>query len=138
VKPGEKLPDGAKETQVMSMDVIVDVKPQPLRELRPFHQATRDIPSTIKPEAQIVLHSLLACFEKQKSVKEGIVDDLVFGFEAGGVPAMCTLVGLRALEKEGYIGLKAPDNTPINFQSSSVLKAWVTYKQKLLDMVYDG
>ena len=137
-KGGPLVVKTSKEASVMSMDAVVDVKPQLLRTLRPFYAASQSIPGHLRPEAQIVLQLLFSCFEKQRGVREGIVEDLVWGFEQAGTPMKLSIVGLKHLMDAGFISLRAPDNEPVSFQSSSVLRAWVTYEKPLLDMVYEG
>ena len=81
-----ELPKEAKEASVMKLQATVDVKPQPLKTIRPFTAMIGDIPPLLRAEGKIVMQALFACFERQRYVKEGVVDDLVFGFEAGGIP----------------------------------------------------
>lgn len=133
-----ELPKEAKEASVMKLAATVDVKPQPLKTIRPFTAMIGDIPPLLRAEGKIVLQALFACFERQRVVKEGLVDDLVFGFDAGGIPKQLTLVGLKAISKLGYIKLTAPGHGTVDFESSHILKAWVTYEKKLLDLVYGG
>jgi len=132
--PAEAAPTA---TSVMTMEAVVDVKPQELRQLRPFFTASRDIPKTLPPEAQIVLQALMSCFEKQKRVEEGFVEDFVWGFEQGQIPRGCTIRGLRYLAKYEYIKFQAPDNTLLEINSTHIMSAWVRYQPKLLDLIYE-
>jgi hypothetical protein len=133
-----RAPEGtAQDVSVMGMEAAVDSKPQQLKIIRPFVQSIKNIPKTIPPEAQIVLQALLACFEKQKNVQEGLVKDLVWGFAQSGIPDACTLLGIRQLENLGYVKIQAPDNTIIRIESPHIAESWVRYEPKLLELVYD-
>lgn len=125
-----------KTKSVMTLEATVENKPQELRLLKPYFISSMAIPGSLSQQAQIVLHSLFSCFERQQSVKEGLLEDLVFGFEAAGVPIRLTIDGVRHLMNTGYLSLRDPHGEAIDFSSSKVLKAWVSYEPKLLEMVY--
>ena len=103
-------PVDSKVVSSSAIEAVVENKPQELRRLRSFFSASKQIPSTLKPEAQIVLQSLLSCFERQRNVQEGQLADLVWGFEQVGVPGPATVMGLKYLEAAGYVKFQAPDN----------------------------
>lgn len=125
-----------KERAVMGIEAVVEVNPQKLRVLRPFFQATAAIPGNLPAEAQIVLQLLFACFERQRTVKEGTLNDLTWGFAQAGTPEKLTIVGIKHLMKAGYVTLKAPDNEKLDFAATKILQAWVAYEPKLLELVY--
>ena len=128
------LPDlkNPPNKSVMKMEAVVDATPQPLRRIRPYALSQVHIPNDISAEAQIVLHNLLMCFDKQKGIQEGLIGDLLWGFAQGGIPENCTAVGLRDLEKVGFVKFQAPDNTYVKISDDSATKAWVRYQPKLL------
>jgi len=130
-------PEGAKAKSVMGMEVVVDSTPQPLRKLRNFAAACQSIPSSLKPEAQIVLQSVFSCFEKQRSVQEGLIGDLMWGFTQCGISEQLTFHGLKYLANDGYIKFQAPDGQFVDITSDQSGKAWVRYQDKLLNMVYE-
>lgn len=130
-------PEGSKIVSSFGLEAQVDVKPQELRKLRPFSSATKQIPSTLKPEAQIVLNAIFSCFDRQKSVQEGLIDDLVWGFEQAGIPGPCTVIGLKFLAADDYIKFQAPDNQFVEMTKENIAKLSVRYTPKLLNMVYE-
>lgn len=130
-------PEGAKPASVMTMEVAVENKPQALKMLRPYAAIMSDIPKSIQPEAQIVLHAIFACFDRQKSVQEGKVDDLVWGFEQAGIPAGATAMGLSLLEQHGYLKFQYEDNTPSTVDHTRWPESWVRYQPKLLELAYE-
>jgi hypothetical protein len=129
-------PEGSKVTSSMTMEAVVDATPQPLIVLRPFVQAVNRIPATLPAEAHAVLQALLACFEKQKCVSEGLIGDLIWGFAQANIAKECTYNGLRQLAKEGYIKFQAKDNSWVNMDDDKADSAWVRYQPKLLELVY--
>jgi len=121
-----QLPEGTQTTK------------QPLRTIKPFAKLVHSIPDLLKPEAQITLQALYDCFSRAGVVKEGLIGDLIWGFEQCGIPRQCTAAGLEALAASGYLKFQAPDNTFIEFSSDQIGKAWVRYEPKLLQNLYDG
>lgn len=131
-------PEDAKPaTSVMTLEAEVDATPQQLKIVRPYAVTQKEVPGNIAHEGQIVLHSLFACFDRQKSVQEGLIGDLVWGFSQAGIPPALTLVGLRILEKNGYVKFQAPDQSFVELNSDQSEKAWIRYQPKLLDLVYE-
>lgn len=132
-----QLPPGTvkKPGSVMSYDAVVDATPQKLKEVRPYAALIKDIPSDLSSEAQIVLHALFDCFERQKSVKEGKLVDIVWGFAQCGIAPQCTESGLGDLRKKGYLKMLMPDGAEIT-EGDRVDQAMVHYTNKLLSIVY--
>lgn len=133
-------PEGTKPVaSVMTQECVVENKPQELKKLRPFAVSSNKISGLLSAEAQIVLQALFSCFEKQKSVEEGKIKDLIWGFEKGGIPALCTLKGLIDLHKGGYIKFQYPDGTyEDSLSTDHAAEAFMRYTSKILDMVYEG
>jgi hypothetical protein len=131
-------PNGCKVTSSMAVEATVDVSPQPMRTILPYIKSVQNIPSTLSAEAQIVLQALLSCFEKQRNVSEGLIGDVMFGFDACNIPPLCTYAGLKDLHKEGYIKFQAKDNTYIDLESDKAGSAFIRYQPKLLELVYES
>lgn len=136
-----KAPEGAKQmAMTATMEAVVDVKQQDLRVMRSFEAMTMQVPVILPPEAQMVLQLLFSCFEKQKSVQEGIIDDIAWGFEQmmPPIPAALTLVGLDQLRAQGYVKFQAKDNSFATGLNDKIREHWLRYEPKLLSMVYSG
>lgn len=130
-------PEDSKVKSSFAVEAEVENKPQELRRLRSFFSASKQIPSTLKPEAQIVLQALMACFDRQKSVQEGKLEDLVWGFEQAGIPGPATVMGLKYLAEAGYVRFQAPDNSFPEMTKENVAVLSVRYQSKLLEMIYE-
>lgn len=134
-----KPPEGSQARSSFAMEAEVEVKPQQLKIVRSFYAMTKSIPSTLKPEAQIILQALFDCFERQKEVKEGQLSDLVWGFEQAGIQGPLTVMGIKYLFEAGYIKLQGPDNQFYKeLTKENVAVLWVRYQPKLLELVYEG
>jgi len=133
-----RAPEGAKQdASVMTMEATVDATPQPLKKVRPYSVIAKTIPGSLPNEAQIVLHNLFSCFDRQKRIDEGLIGDLIWGFQQAGTSPALTLTGLRHLNEAGYVKFQAPDNTYVNIMDDKATKAWIRYQPKLLEMVYE-
>jgi hypothetical protein len=138
----EALPKSQRpmqRTQRLDVEVPAGMQlKQTLRLMRPFFKLAESIPSLLPNEAQITLRALFDCFEKSGEVKEGIIEDILWGFEQCGIPRKLTAKGLVSLESAGYICFQAPNNTPITFEAAKIHECWIRYQPKLLDMLYEG
>lgn len=136
-----KQVDDGRTKSVMTLEATVDYKPQELRHQRSFAGMILQIPTNIPPEAQIVLQALFACFEHQKSVQEGLIGDLLWGFQQNDqtpIPAELTMNGLKQLGVLDYVKFRSKDHMFIDFSSDRIEEAFVIYQPKLLDFVYGG
>lgn len=132
-------PDPIRQTITSTaMEAVVDVKPQELVSIKPFAAACLNISPLMEKESQIVLQALFSCFEQQKSVKEGLIGDMMWGFEQVGIPAQLTWKGLRQLERLGYVKFQTKDNAMISAESDLIGSAFLRYERKLLEMVCES
>lgn len=128
-----------QRTQRLEVDIPAGMQlKQTLRHMKPFSKMIDSVPTTLPQEAQVTLRALCDCFEKAHAVKEGIIEDLLWGFEQCGIPRKLTAKGLDDLEKAGYLFFQAPNNTMITFEAARIHECWVRYQPKLLDMLYEG
>ena len=133
-----KVKPGKRDASVMKLQATIEgPTKQELRRIRPYTAACLHIPADLIEPAQLVLKCLFDCFEKQQSVEEGLVGDLIWGFSQTGVPPQATILGLDCLQRAGYIRLQAKDNAYITLQSDRATVAFVRYQPKLLEMVYE-
>lgn len=140
-------PEGAKQHQsVMTLEATVEnTGPQKLKPIRAFSEMVHGFESSaasadLPGEGQIVLQNFFDVFEKQQSVKEGLVKDIVFGFTVNSPAGLdltkLIVIGLVQLFKKGYIKFRAPDGTLVDNNTDHIMECWVQYEKKLLDLVY--
>lgn len=120
------------------LEAVIDPTPQPLLKLRPYHKMALDIPALLSDEAKIVLHLLFECFDKAGFVAEGMIGDLMWGFQQVTPPThpSLTLKGIFDLEAAGYIKFQAKDGAIIDKHSDKLESAWIRYTEKLKNLVY--
>jgi hypothetical protein len=140
-RQASKLPKNVragKRQQRLDVDLLPGTRtaPQELKQIRPFSGLINAIPYTLPSEAQIVLRALFDCFERARSVQEGIIEELLWGFEQCGLPRQLTAHGLVFLEKAGYVRFQTRDGVFTDFASAKTADSWIRYEPRLLEMVY--
>jgi len=113
---------------------------QELRKLRGYSAMARAVPPLLPDESRYVLHLLFECFEKAGFVAEGLVGDLMWGFEQvyPPTPRTLTYVGLKYLEAAGYVKYQAKDGSYVPLDSDASSSAFIRYQPKLLELVYEN
>jgi hypothetical protein len=113
---------------------------QELRKLKGYTTMARSIPPLLPDEARLVLHLLFECFEKAGFVAEGLIGDILWGFEQvyPPTPRALTYAGLKYLETYGYIKCQAKDGAYVSLDSDASSGAFIRYQPKLLELVYEN
>jgi hypothetical protein len=136
-------PEGVKlGMPAFALYAEIDTTKQLLRRVRPFFALELSVPSALPSMAREVIIRLFKCFHKAKRVDEGLIGDLMFGFsqptiEKPPLSPESTFEGLKQLKDSGYIEFQAKDGTYIDAASDKITSAWVRYKSKLLELVYE-
>lgn len=142
-RQASKLPKNAsftkKRTQKLEVQLLPETRtaPQELKKIKSFAGLVASIPSSLQAEAQMVLQALFDCFERSGSIQEGIIEELMWGFEQCGFPRKLTAHGLVFLEKAGYVKFQTRDGSFVEFVSAKTKDSWIRYQPKLLEMVYE-
>jgi hypothetical protein len=132
--PKTPLPRG-KEVTGFSVTATVENKPQLLRMIRPTGRNFQ-VPPELSVCAKFVLTYLFACFVEKGYIKEGLVDDFLYGAVGiKGNPSEKIAHGLVDLRRAGYISFVAQDNIEVDEHCSNLKDCWLRYNQKLLDLV---
>lgn len=122
---------------VANVTGVVDGKVQPLLNKGEFHGASiPHIPGAPK-EVNDVLAMLVQCLKQNKHVQEGLIGDVLWGFQQVGYDPLNTYTGLAGLEKLGFIKFQAPDNAYVSLDSDQAGKAWIRYQPKFYAMLYN-
>lgn len=127
-----------KRTQKLEVGLLPETRtaPQELNRIRPFFALAHSIPETLPPEAKIVMRALFDCFERAGAVSEGIIEELLWGFEQCGIARKLTGTGLFQLEKAGYVKFQTRDGAFMEFISVRTADSWIRYQPLLLGLVY--
>lgn len=120
-------------------EVQVDSTPQELRKLRTYSGMHAEMPTLLPDMGKAILELLFNCFAKAGHVSEGLIGDLIWGFQqvTPPVPQEITVAGLDALEKFGYIKFQGKDGSFVDFSSDAITGAFVRYTDKLLTLIYE-
>jgi hypothetical protein len=127
-----------KEALTTSITAVVENKPQLLRPMRPFLGVSEKNFGDLTENGRYVLEGLYACFQKQGYVKEGITQDIFFGFEVSGYDLSRVAFGLIDLKRAGYIFFTDDAGVTIDEHSDNLKNAWVRYTKKLLNPIQSG
>jgi len=118
--------------------VIENTEKQPLKVIRPFNVIASSIPGNLSVSAQTVMKCLFDVFTKSGNVQEGIVRDVIWGFEQSGHAPAMSIEGIRELIKNGYLKLRAPNGIILfALEKESDLSCWLQYEPKLLELLYE-
>jgi len=121
---------------VANISGTVDGKMQPLNIVGKSQGINQTFLPSISIEANDVLVMLISCYEKNgRVVKEGLVGDVLWGFQQSGYPPDRTIKGLQDLADCGYLQFQAPDNAYVHLNSSKAGKAWVRYQPSFLKLI---
>lgn len=123
-----------KDFQALSVGAVVDPTPQILRPIRPAgHHLV--LPLDLTNNAKLVVDGLFKCFMKNGFIKEGLVVDILWGFDVSEYDLNRVAYGLIDLKRAGYIAFIAPDNTETDEHCTQLSKCWVKYKPKFLALI---
>lgn len=138
------LPRPVGNRDLMSSSIIahVDNKPQLLRSLTPkgisLAMNRIAVDSSLTEPGREVLYALFSCFQKQGSIQEGVVKDVIFGFvDVGKMDPVKVAHGLVDLRRMGYVEFVAPDNTIVDEHCSNLKECWLRYTKKLMGLVHE-
>lgn len=130
-----------KQAVTLSTSLLIDPTKEPLRQVQPFYRGVTHIPSDIEGPALMVFIELQRCFQKAGNVSEGLLHNLIWGFEQCGYHPQHVAAGLTQLRNKGYLVYKDPSGSPV--ADSGILLSppkymWVTYSPKFLELLYKG
>jgi hypothetical protein len=134
-----KPPEGSNVKSSFAVEATIENIPQELKKIRNFTALKLSIPGSLSTEAAKVLEALFDCFEKAGTVQEGLIADMIWGFQQVNPPidGQVTVAGLLRLQKEGYIRFQSRDNEYTEMTKNNIGHLFVRYQPKLLDMVYE-
>ena len=114
---------------------FVDGKKQTLikiKDINPGYKAS--CPIELSSAGGLVFNFLHRCFSLSGNISEGLIGDVLFGFNSAGIPDSLTIEGLKDLHKKGYIKFRASDNTHISFESKEAESAYIEYQSKFINL----
>lgn len=121
-------------------DLLENSKQEPLQVLIKPYRGIKHVPPELGAgdEATMVFVELQRCFKKAGCVAEGLLGNLIWGFEQCGYSSRAVAAGLTKLRHLGYIRYTDPLGNPI-FEATidtrnGGLPIWLRYTDKMINL----
>lgn len=132
-----KPPQKPKPSVVLPSSLLQDVRKEPLQVVaKPYLGITHRPSDVTGGVAGVVFDLLLSCFQRQQQVAEGLLPNLIWGFQECGHDPRMVAAGLTELRSKGYLYYTDPIGNRIsehNFDPKTPV--WVRYQPKLLNLL---
>lgn len=133
-----KIPPKPTPSVILPSSLLENTTQEPLKVIVAPYQGVSHLPSDIQAHkpALLVFLDLLACFESQKCVAEGLLPNLIWGFAQAGRDSRIVAEGLSALRQLGYLRYSDPfGNTIQEHGFDERIPVWVRYQPKLTNLL---
>lgn len=132
--PNKSLP---QPSITLPADMLLNSTKEPLRVIVTPYLGVSHLPSDVQqaPTALLVFKDLTECFKLQGEVSEGLLGNLIWGFEQSGRDPRMVAAGLTELRKLGYVTYSDAAGTPISEHGFSAdVPIWIRYTQKMVSL----
>lgn len=126
-----------QQSFVLPDSVLQDSRHEPLKPIIKPYKGLKRIPAELGDggPACFVFIELNKCFQKQGYVAEGLLGNVIWGFEQCGYDARRVAQGLTSLRKLGYIYYSDESGGTITETDFNPKKPiWVRYQEKMTDL----
>jgi hypothetical protein len=123
---------------ILPAELLENPNQEPLKIIVTPYQGVTHLPSDVQGDgtALFVFNDLLGCFKQQGFVAEGLLGNLMWGFEQSGRDLRMVAHGLMKLRQLGYILYSDPIGVPIsehNFIEG--VPIWIRYTPKMINLM---
>ena len=131
----------APQSVILPSSLLLDPTKEPLDIVQPQYAGIREVPSELQfrgPELMVFIE-LNRCFKKAGHVAEGMLANVMWGFEQCGYDPHHVAAGLTGLRKLGYLAYTDERRVPIleyNFDPKKPI--WIRYTKKFTDLLIKG
>lgn len=118
---------------VLPADLLQNSTPEPLKIIVTPYLGVSHLPSDVQANgpAFLVFQDLLECFKKQGYVAEGLLANVMWGFEQSGRDIKLVAHGLSCLRQLGYVGYSDPLGVRISEHGFNPdIPIWIRYLPK--------
>ena len=116
--------------------VLIDPRTEPLKPILSPYRGITHVPSELDGAALAVFIELTRCFKKAGKVSEGLLANVIWGFEQCGLDPRLVAGGLTALRHKGYVFYSDATGLPISEQNFDPnVPIWIRYGKKFLDLM---
>lgn len=92
-----------KKEITLSSSLLIDPTTEPLQTILPSYRGITHVPSELDGPALMVFIELQKCFQKAGNVSEGLLPNLIWGFEECGYDPRHVAAGLTKLRALDYL-----------------------------------
>lgn len=129
-----------QQSVILPSSLLLDPTKESLQVILTPYKGLTHLPSdlmTIKSPAQMVFVELNKCFKKAGNVSEGMLGNVIWGFQQCGYDAKYIAQGLTQLREMGYIMYTDANRVPIyelalDFDAKKPI--WIRYTPKFTDL----
>ena len=128
-----------KQDIVLPTSMLIDPTIEPLHQILPSYQGITHVPSDLDGPALMVFIELQKCFKKAGKVCEGLLPNVMWGFEQCGFDAKHVAAGLTKLRCLDYLYYSDAGRLPVaeyNFNPKNPV--WIRYTKKFTDLLVKG
>lgn len=116
--------------------VLIDPKAEPLKPILTPYRGITHVPSELDGTALMVFVELNKCFKKANRVAEGLLPNVIWGFEQCGYDPKHVASGLTALRHKGYIYYSDASGLPIHeYGFNPNTPVWIRYDKKFTTLL---
>lgn len=118
--------------------LLIDPKSEPLQTILPSYGGVKHVPSELSGPGQMVFVELNKCFQQAGHVSEGLLPNLIWGFEQCGYDPRHVAAGLTNLRAKGYLFYSDAGRLPhseLLLTTDKSVQIWVRYTKKFLDLI---
>lgn len=125
---------------IMPDSILQNSKKEPLTVIIKPYQGLKNIPPELNDGgvACLVFYGLVQCFQKQNEVCEGLLANIIWGFEQCGYDPKYVAAGLSKMRDLGYIYYTSSQKGDVvsdtNFDPNKPI--WIRYTPKMINLFY--
>lgn len=122
----------------LSTSMLLDPNFEPLIEILSPYRGVTHVPSELSGPALMVFIELQKCFSKANKVCEGLLPNLIWGFEQCGYNTAHVAAGLTKLRELGFIFYSDAGRQRISdlmFTGDKRQQIYVRYDKKFMDLL---
>lgn len=115
--------------------MLIDPRAEPLKTILSRYTGITHVPSDLDGTALMVFIELNKCFKKAGKVAEGLMPNIIWGFEQCGYDPKHVASGLTALRHKNYIFYSDAAGLPIReYGFDPRWPVWIRYDKKFRDL----
>jgi hypothetical protein len=125
----------------LSTSMLTDPTMEPLHVILPLYNGITHVPSELDGPALMVFIELQKCFQKSKKVCEGLLPNIIWGFEQCGYDPKHIAAGLTKLRTLKYIFYSDAGRSPYSeviMSPDKNIQIWIRYAPKMMNLFITG